>query len=524
MARFFIIALVVAAGAFDAVAQDDNVTAQDPFVVVCPVEGMVDRGLAVLIDRAVREAHFAEALVLVVDTPGGLVDAAAEIADSLLNAKCQTIAFVHGKMGATSAGALISFACDHILMAPGSSIGTAAPIMMTSEGALPTSEKEVSFMRAKMRALANAKGHNADIAQAMVDKDIELRAVMVDGETQVYASNLKASSSGGATPSVIEIVTSVLKALDGNKPSSPARPDDDADSEETILADGVVIVCHSGKLLTLTPEEAKEYGVIDHIASSEKEVFAIFELHEAEIRNLEPTWSEEAFRFLTNPSVAGIIIMIALAGLYLEVKTPGFGIPGTVSVIAFILFFGAQGLIGMADWLDVVLILAGMVLLLLEFFIIPGFGIAGVGGIACIVVGFYLSLTDFEFTLPHYTWEFDQLRNAGYTMGLGIASFTGLAIMLWHLLPRTPVHGMLVLEEAQNQDAGYVVQTEAQCEEAIGQRGVALSMLRPAGRGRFGDKTLSVVTHAEFIEKGTPIKIVQVDGNRYVVDKLEETV
>ena len=157
-------------------------------VVVCPIEGMIDEGILVIVKRAVKEARELDATAIVfrVNTPGGRVDSAVNIAAAIGGAHCRTIAYIEG-MGAISAGALISFSCDDMIMTAGSNNGAATPVIPSAQGMLPTSEKEVSFMRAKMRALAEANGHNPHIAHAMVDKDIELRGYTgEDGTYHVY--------------------------------------------------------------------------------------------------------------------------------------------------------------------------------------------------------------------------------------------------------------------------------------------------------------------------------------------------
>jgi ATP-dependent protease ClpP protease subunit len=170
-------------------AVEEPVTKAEPFVVTCKIDGMIDKGVAVLVKRAVAEAAGAEALVFEVDTFGGLVDVAIDISNYILDADCQVIALATGK-GMVSAGAVIGYACDDILMAPGTTLGTSAPVNQTSEGMAPSGEKVVSLVRAKIAALAEHRGHNPAIAKAMVDQDIELRKVLrPDGFYDVYEAD-----------------------------------------------------------------------------------------------------------------------------------------------------------------------------------------------------------------------------------------------------------------------------------------------------------------------------------------------
>jgi len=137
-----------------------------------------------------------------------------------------------------------------------------------------------------------------------------------------------------------------------------------------------------------------------------------------------------------------------------------------------------------------------------------------------LLVGVYLSLTGV--TIPRYSWDYERLKNAGISITVAATTFAALAYAMWKLLPHTPLYGRLIQLHVQMPDKGYVVQTGEESKAAIGRKGVATTMLRPAGRGRFGDTTYQVVSRGEYLPKGAPIVIVQVDGNRYVVDKLEE--
>ncbi|HNR36272.1 MAG TPA: NfeD family protein [Candidatus Hydrogenedentes bacterium] len=457
--------------------------AQAARVVVCPITGMIDDGVAAVVDRAVREAAEADALVFEIDTPGGLVDAAVRVTQSIAKASCPTVAYIQG-MGAISAGALISFACTTIVMAPGSNIGAATPVTVTPEGMTPLGEKEVSYMRAKMRALAESTRRNPALGEAMVDKDIELR--------------MKAGEDGRKE------ITAVYTEEGGKAPD---------------LEPGETILLPAGKLLTLTPNEALDNGLIPLVANSLDDVLRHIGKEEAEILRITPTWAERIFRWLTNPVVAGLLLMFGVGGLYVELKTPGLGWAGLIGLSCLALFFGAHVIIGIAEWLDVLLVAAGIALILAEVFLIPGTTVFGGVGIICVLAGIYMSLTGV--TIPTYSWEYDRLRGAAISLTVAGTTFALLVYVMWKLFPHTPLYGRFVQQHVQEPAAGYVVQT-ADSQAAVGLRGIAVTMLRPSGRGRFGETSFQVVARGEYIPPGTPIVIVQVDGNRYVVEKSEE--
>jgi membrane-bound serine protease (ClpP class) len=519
--------------------------AADQLIVTCDVSGIIDEGIAIVVNRAIAEAerNDASAVIFKVDTPGGRVDSAIEIATAIQETKVTTIAFIEG-MGAISAGALISYACDHMVMTPGTNIGAATPVIPTPQGMQPTSEKEVSFVRAKMRALAESNDYNADIAQAMVDEDIELRSIREeDGSLRIYSVSHE-PSPGDDTGELVRPVSPIERIFrtlgeDMPFPTEPPSEGDDPAGEESedaaegavpatvvepgtvVFEDGSELVLPKGKLLTLTPKEAIRFGLIPKTMDSVEEAAEHYGLTPATYTHIIPTWSEDLFRWLTSPTVAGLLMLLALGGLYFEVQTPGFGLPGIVGITCLVLLLGSHYVVGLADIIDLVLILSGIILICLEIFVFPGFGLAGGAGIVCLVTGLYLSLVNFTF--PRYSWEFDRLNEVLYSFGLAIGLFAVFAVATWRFMPRAAMSRWIVQGGTQAIDAGYTVQPAERVQSAIGLRGVATSMLRPAGRGRFGDTTYQVVARGDYLEPGAPIKIVEVSGNRYVVDRIEET-
>ncbi len=514
------------------------------FVVVCPIEEMVDDGMAVIVERAVREAEGAAALIFEVDTPGGRVDSAIEITKSIMSADCPTIAQVQG-MGAISAGALISYACDHIVMASGTNIGASAPIIMGgAEPSEEVNEKTKSFLRGRYRALGEEKGHSPLLGEAMVDAGVELRGYMEeDGTFAIF--RVDRDSEDGArgrgfserfdelkrlvreespesleeflADEAIEIVRQILKEDEVAPEDAAAQRDEDEQAE--ILSDGTELICGAGELLTLTSNEAWRYGLIPVKCNSLAETMSYHGYHGMGVKRITPTWSEALFRWLTSPMISGLLLMLGVGGLYIEIRTPGVGLPGIIGAVCLAIFFGSYLVIGLADWVDILLVVVGIALIAAEVFLIPGFGVAGVAGGVCLVAGLYLSLT--RVPIPQYAWDFDRLEDAGQTLFTAAVTFAALTLVSWKILPKTPFARWLVLSNAQLATAGYVVQTEAQTTAAMGLRGVSASMLRPAGRGRFGLRRYNVVTRGEFIEKGRPIEIIEAEGNRYVVVERE---
>ena len=310
--------------------------------VIVPIEGTIDGGLAAFVERAVNEAreNGKEGIIFRVDTPGGRIDSAVYIKDTILDAEIPTVAFVD--KSAISAGALISIACDSIYMSTGSSIGAATAVDIQGQKA---SEKVISYFRAQMRATAEAKGRRADIAEAMVDEELEIECIS-----------------------------------------------------------------KKGMLVTLTYKEALEVGISNGTVDTIEEVLSRLGREDAEVVEYRLNWAEQVVRVLTHPIVSSLLMSIGFLGLLIEIKTPGWGVGGTIALIALALFFGSHYIVMLAGIEELLLFTVGIVLFALEIFVIPGFGIAGVGGIAFILLSLYLSLVG---RMPHP----QDFLNAAYTIG-----------------------------------------------------------------------------------------------------------
>ena len=410
-----------------------------------PIEGTIDRGLAPYIHRILQEAQNADAVILEINTLGGLVDSAIQIRDDLLNAEITTIAFINKR--AISAGALISLATDHIVMTPGATIGAATPIQLDISGqGNPVSEKYVSYFRTEMRATAEKTGRRGDIAEAMVDADYEIEGI----------------------------------------------------SEK-------------GKLLTLTTGDAVKYEIAEYKLSTLQEVLEKFDLNGAEIIESRINWAERLVRLLTNPLVSSLLMMLGFLGLYIEFRTPGFGVGGTVGIICLGLFFWGHFLVRLAGWEELILFTAGVILLLIEILLIPGFGIVGILGIIAILTSLALSLVG--------RFELLTLQDVQMAISKVTAALVGsiiLSIVLLKFFPRTSVGKQVILQTTQEREDGYIAQATDQ-HELIGMLGVTLTPLHPSGTMILNDARYDVVSEGEFIEKNIEVKVIAVEGARIVV-------
>jgi membrane-bound serine protease (ClpP class) len=417
-----------------------SASAQAPAVYRIAVSGVVENGLAPYVARSIREAEAAGAVAafLDIDTPGGRIDAAERIADDVRGAKIPVYAFVNPR--AYSAGALIAISSNGIYMRPGAVIGAATPV--DGEGT-KASEKMVSAMRGEFRSLAEQRGLDPRLAEAMVDENVEI-------------------------PGVVK----------------------------------------KGQLLTLSTGEAVRLGFAKGQVADEAELLKAIGHPHAQIITTEPNWAEAIVRFLTNPLVAPLLLSLGVLGLVFEIKAGAFGVAGLISLASLGLFFGSSFILGLAGWEEVLLLGLGLVALAAEVFIIPGFGVAGMVGIAAIVASMVLAMMGGHPTAGDVAQALSVL---GATFFI-----TAAVIYAWlRHLPNSGRFSGLLLKGAGHRSEGFT--TALSRPELVGQSGVALTDLRPSGAARIGDERLDVVTEGEYVSQGSPVTLVRSDGYRHVV-------
>jgi len=287
------------------------------------------------------------------------------------------------------------------------------------------------------------------------------------------------------------------------------------DIAEAMVDERVVIpgVDDSTTLVTLTSAEALKYNISDTTVSSLSEVLAAFDIHNALIVEAKSNWAEEFVSFLNNPVVSSLLIMIGLVGLYTEIKTPGWGFAGTISLIALALFFGSSFILQIASIFQILLFVIGIILLVVEIFVIPGFGITGIAGIVLVIGSIFFSLFNAEF-------YFDSNILFTAIIQLGTAVFSSVVIMflLVKYLPKSTTFHRLVLSDENASKEGF--SSHPLHENLLNETGEAFTTLRPAGTALINGKRYDVVTAGDYIEKGEKIKVIQVEGIRIVVQKV----
>lgn len=332
---------------------------------------------------------------------------------------------------------------------------------------------------------------------------------------------VKGSSIGAAT--VVDQTGEKVGEKYQSYMRSEMRSTAEKNGRRTDIAEGMVdegIIIHglvdSTQLITLTSLEAYKYGIADTILNNFDEVLAYFNLEGSETITQTSNWAEDVVRFLNNPIISSILIMIGFFGLLAEIKSPGWGLPGTAGLIALALFFGSAYILQLASIIEILLFVIGLGLILLEVFVIPGFGVAGISGIILVVASLFLSMVGEDPFLDTHAVSMAIIQ-------LSVALLLSLVLifLLAKYLPKSNIFKKFVLSEEERSIAGYTSRKDA--KEFLGAKGISLTTLRPAGTAEINGQRVDVVTDSEYIERGMNIEVVEVDGMRIVVREIKKS-
>ncbi len=457
MKRLLILALFASLSGITRAAES-----KEHLACVIPIREDIESSAVYLVRRGLNEARkqHADLVILDMDTNGGRVDAAMEIMNLLENFEARTVTFVNKK--AYSAGAFIAVATKEIYMAPSSVIGAAAPITITPTGQpqdLPSTmeKKFASALAARVRAAAQHNGHNPDVMDAMV------------------------------------------KATDGLK------------------LDGKEIV-KKGEILTLTDMEATAtYGkppkplLASGSAKDLNDLLSKLGYSSTQVKRIEPTGAEQLARWIT--TISPILLLIGIAGIYLEFKMPGVVLPGIIGAVALTIFFFGHYIAGLSGFEEVLLFAFGLVLVAVEIFLLPGHMLPGFLGTVAILTALLWAMVDKlhgPFTIPSMPQlEIPLLKLAG---GLFGAFVFALWVGRWLPKGRGPFGRLVLKTEVSGTSA-------TSPKELVGCHGTTLSILRPSGTARIGKDIVDVISEGEFIPAHSEIVVREVRGAQVIVSK-----
>lgn len=406
----------------------------------------------------------ADIILIHMNTYGGTVNDADSIRTRILNSHIPVWTFIDNN--AASAGALIAIAGDSIFMRPGANIGAATVVNQTGEKA---PDKYQSYFRSTMRATAESHG----------------KQTIITGNDTI--------TKWFRDPKMAEAMV-----------------------DEDVFIPGII---DTGKILTFTAREAVENGYCEGIVNDIDELLEQANIKHYIIKEYKPTTIDRIIGFLINPIISGLLIMAIIGGIYFEMQTPGIGFPLIVAILAAIAYFMPLYIEGLAENWEIIVFIVGLILIALEIFVIPGFGVAGALGITFAVLGLTLSLLD------NVRFNFDNVDGTAIIIALltvTVSIFFALLFAIWasqklFTASKGPLHN-LSLNSVQTTSEGYSSVSIHQ-SEMVGRTGIAQTVLRPSGKVNIDGDIWDAKSEDVFIDKGENIVVVGHESAQLYVEK-----
>ncbi len=461
-------------------AEPQSVNGEGGSVFVLPVHGAIDKGMLMVFRRAFREVSRLKpsAVILELDTPGGGLNETREIINWIrATRKSGTEVYAYVKQDALSAGAILSLSCKAIYMSESGIIGSAMPISISPLGGgvqeLPedVKEKMLSAVRSIVLGLAQENGYRGELAIAMVD---------------------------------------------------PQHPD---------LMDGERVISPKGKLLNLTARDAIQIMESDGkpllaagMVSSLDAMLNALKLENAQVIRFTEEAADALARLIT--ALGPLLLGLGVLALWIEFKTPGFGVFGISGIILLGVYFFGHYVAGLAGMEEIFLVFIGIALLAVEIFVIPGFGVTGLAGILCILIGAGMAvIPQLPEVLPLEGVEpvsaLGYLQDALQSLFLTIAVVAAGVWTIGKFLPKVPIYHKMVVESGLTAAEGYVSSSNISQQDALlGQKGVSYTVLHPSGTALIHGKRVDVVTDGDYIAKDEEVEVIAVNGISVVVRKV----
>ena len=459
--------------------------------VLIQFHGEIDGFLTGFFNRSMdkAEAAGADLIILEIDSPGGLKIESLQMARRLRDCKAYTVVIVENE--AISGGSLVSLGCDEIQINPDAKFGDSGEIAFDPEQwAFRLIEPKIeSYLSRDARDLAESKGRNPDLAEAMVDSD-----------HLVYS-----------------------------KRDDDGKLELTAESDENLKPDPpweLIIETKKGRFLTVSGQRAVELELAQGHASTRQGVADELNIDLAETTVYEPTMTDHTIHFLNGPWISALIVLIGLIALWVELSAPGLGVGGLIAGLCALLFFWSHFLGGTAGWLEVMLFVAGVGFIAAEIFVIPGFGVAGVSGILLMFASIVLASQGF--VIPTTAMDWNHLFTSIIVTTVVGVCFLIAAFFITRHMGSIPIFKGIILDSdlgrEDNEPALGDGKDQVQPTHAgvsVGDFGIADSLLRPAGRVKINGRVVDVVSDGSFVDQGTRIRVTKIHGNVITVTEVE---
>lgn len=432
----------------------------------------------------IAESGGADLVILRLTTPGGDLEHSLNLARRLRDIHWAKVVVWIPKE-AISGGAIMSLGADAIYMGRSALFGDAGVITLGPRGEfVHAEEKIVSYAAEAVRELAESAGRPGAVAVAMVDRKLKVFEV-TDRETgEVFYLG-----EGQTTdPKMVE-------QYEVGEPISEAGND---------------------RFLTVAAPRAQQLLLCDEIFDSESHMLG--QLTNAPLRYTQLDWKDKTVYLLNRPWLTALLLVIGIVGLYWELTSPGLGLPGLIALLCFGVFFWSHFLGGTAGWFEVLMFSLGVTCLLMELFVLPGFGIFGISGMAMIALGLLMAMQDF--LIPDSPLRWQELRTNSITVLVAFLVLGGLIaiqVMVFDSIPGLRRFQLRPEEQPLMADERLA---PASPRVSRGERGICQSDLRPSGKVLIGDQLLDVLTEGDYVERGTEVSVIRVEGNIVTVRKV----
>ena len=443
-------------------------------------------------------------VLLHLNTPGGELFSAMKIAELLQQFDAQThipvVSVIHN--WALSAGAMLAYATRFIVVAESGLMGAAQPVITGAE-VKTAPEKIVSALRAEFASLAKFYGRNPWIAEAMVDPDLIL--VKRNGQIIPLKSNDEIITQGTHPD---QIITTEGKLLT-------------LDSHQLIdlgVAD-IIFPLTAMRNITAEQQELGEWPAVQDQLFSDPFFASIPNAQIIFYHN----WKVNFFSFLTHPIVSSLLMMGLIIGFYLEMTHPGFGVPGITALVCLSLLLLSHFAIETIDWLEILFIVVGILLVLAEIFVFPSFGFLVGAGILLAFVGLIAMLLprfeSLQFSWDWHQWNlstFEFMHLLTFYLGALLLALVLIALLARFATPRLLKKSRIILDSQQE---GHVPEIESTPLPPIGAEGEAFTSLRPGGKIQMNFHLYDAMTEGDFIDRGEKVIVSKIRGNVIIVAK-----
>lgn len=445
--------------------------------VVVRLDGPIRNDKVNFIVRSLQQRLDAGDINLVcieIDSAGGSLDDSMRLAQALADLhtrNVRTVAYVPRQARGDSA--LVAIACDHLVMHDNAQLG--------GPGEIELDLHDRESLVAPVRALVEPRSRHWSLPLAMVDRDVKVfRYVRISDQRPAFFCE--------------------------EEWKEQEKPEDWQQGGEIATQNG------------LKGREAEEVGLAKFVVANFNELKAVYHL-DNEPEHLHANWAHLLIENLARPQIAGILLFIAFLTLSIELMTPGIGVPGFISAVCFLLFFWANVLQGTAGTLEILLFVGGIACVAIEIFALPGFGAFGFGGVLMILSSVVLASQ--TFVIPRNAYQFEQLPRGIMMATIACAGVIVSLAIFRKYLHRAPVISRMLLQPPEGEELSRR-EALATFDHLLHKRGTAMTPLTPAGKARFGDDLVDVVSDGDFLPRGASVYVLETTGNRVVVKGIEE--